>query len=41
MIMNAEFYKRKILDMLNDNSFYKQADSQCTKETMKKVKKGY
>ena len=39
VIMNAEFYKRKILDMLNDNSFYKQLDSQCTKEKMKKVKK--
>ena len=25
--------------MLNDNFFYKQVDSQCTKETMKNVKK--
>ena len=37
--MNVEFYKQKILDMLNDNSFYKQLDSQCTKERMKKVEK--
>ena len=36
--MNKEFYKRKILEMLDDKSFYKQIESQSTKETMKKVK---
>ena len=36
--MNKEFYKRKILEMLGDKSFYKQIESQITKETMKKVK---
>ena len=39
VIMNKEFYKRKILEILDDKSFYKQIESQSTKETMKKVKK--
>ena len=37
--MNKEFHKRKILEMLDDKSFYKQIESQSTKETMKSVKK--
>ena len=38
--MNAElFYKRNILDMLSDNSFYKQIGSPSTKDTMNKIRK--
>ena len=37
--MNKEFYKRNILEMLDDKSFYQQVESQSTKGTMKKVKK--
>ena len=37
--MNKEFYKRKSLEMLDDKSFYKQIESQSTKETIKKLKK--
>ena len=37
--MNKEFYKRKILEMLDDKSFYQQVESQSTKGTMKRVKK--
>ena len=37
--MNKEFYKTKLLEMLEDKSFYKQIENQTTKETMKKLKK--
>ena len=37
--MNNAFHKRKNLEMLDDKSFYKQIESQSTKETMKNVKK--
>ena len=39
VIMNKEFYKRKLLQMLDDKSFYKQIENQTTKDTMKKIKK--
>ena len=40
VIMNKEFYKTKLLEMLEDKSFYKQIESQTTKKvTMKKLKK--
>ena len=39
VIMNKEFYKTKLLEMLEDKSFYKQIENQTTKETMKKLKK--
>ena len=39
VIMNKEFYKRKLLQMLDDKSFYKQIENQTTKYTMKKIKK--
>lgn len=39
VIMNREFYKRKILEMLEDTSFYQQIGKISTKETMKKMKK--
>ena len=37
--MNKEFYKTKLLEMLEDKSFYKQIENQTTKKTMKKLKK--
>ena len=39
VIMNKEFYKRRLLQMLDDKSFYKQIENQTTKDTMKKIKK--
>ena len=39
VIMNKEFYKRKRLQMLEDNSFYKQINNQALKDTMNKIKK--
>ena len=39
VIMNKEFYKTKLLEMLEDKSFYKQIENQTTKETMKKFNK--
>ena len=39
VIMNREFYKSKLLVMLEDKSFYKQIENQTTKDTMKKNKK--
>ena len=39
VIMNKEFYKTKLLEMLEDKSFYKLIENQTTKETMKKLKK--
>ena len=37
--MNKEFYKRKLLQILEDKSFYKQIDNQALKDTMNKIKK--
>ena len=37
--MDKEFYKTKLLELLEDKSFYKQIENQTTKETMKKLKK--
>ena len=39
VIMNKEFYKRKVLQMLDDKSFNKQIENQTTKDTMKKIKR--
>ena len=39
VIMNIEFYKTNLLEMLEDKSFYKQIENQTAKETMKKLKK--
>ena len=39
VIMNKEFYKAKLLEMLEDKSFYKHIENQTTQETMKKLKK--
>ena len=39
VIKNKEFYKRKLLQMLDDKSFYKQIENQTTKDTMVKIKK--
>ena len=39
VIMNKDFYKRKILEMLVDKSFYQQVENQSTKDVMRKIKK--
>ena len=41
VIMNKEFYKRKLLQMLDDKSFYKQIENKTTKDTMVKNQKGH
>ena len=38
VIMNREYYKTKMLEMLEDNSFYRQANDDCSKSTFKKIK---
>ena len=38
VIMNREYYKTKMLEMLGDNSFYRQANDDCSKTTFKKIK---
>lgn len=35
--MNTEFYIRKILEILEDKSFYKVLGDESTKQTMKKI----
>ena len=38
VIMNKEYYKRKFIDMLNDDTFYKKAHDSHSKNTFKKIK---
>ena len=38
VIMKKEYYKHKTLDMLNDDTFYKQAHDYHSKNTFKKIK---
>ena len=38
VLMNTEFYKRKILEMLVDESYYSQIQDNCRKETFNKIK---
>ena len=38
VIMNKEFYKTRILDMLEDDNFYEEVPHDCSKITMKKIK---
>ena len=37
--MNKEYYKNKILELLQDNPFYKTAENNCSKKTLKKIQK--
>ena len=39
MIMNKDFYKRKILEILQDTNFYKPTTSKCFKQTLNKIRK--
>ena len=36
VLMNTDFYKRKILEMLVDESYYSQIQDNCRKETINK-----
>ena len=37
VIMNRDYYKREMLDrILEDNSFYKEANNDCSKHAFKK-----
>ena len=38
VVMNTDFYKRKILEMLLDDSYYSQVQDNCRKETFQKLK---
>ena len=38
VIMNSEFYKNKIKEMLNDKAFYKPTDENHSKSTFKKIR---
>ena len=38
VIMNRDYYKRKVLEMLEDNAFYKEANNDCSKTTFKNIK---
>ena len=38
VIMNSEFYEKKILEMLNDNTFYQRINENHSKITFKKIK---
>ena len=38
VILNKNFYREKILNMLNDNTFYKEINGNCDAKTMQKVK---
>ncbi|MCG8094140.1 MAG: hypothetical protein JAZ17_11035 [Candidatus Thiodiazotropha endolucinida] len=38
VIMNKEYYERKMLDMLNDKAFYQTTDNDCSKTTFKRIK---
>ena len=38
VIMNTDYYKQKIIDMLEDDTFYKAANDNCSKATFKKIR---
>lgn len=39
VIMNSYYYEEKIKEMLNDKTFYKKTNEQCTKATFQKIRK--
>lgn len=38
VIMNKDYYKNKMLEMLQDNTFYKATEDDCSKTTFKKIR---